>query len=132
MKNNKWLTIMALIILVLMQIGNSQTIAGGGSPLVPESHRVKWENAGLLYNPDDIEPKKVFAIPQSGNSEDVTEAIDAARDYVNGTAGLAIIYFPEGEYYLDETIELNSGDKNIVFQGSGYETTSLDYLMVMK
>lgn len=55
----------------------------------------------------------------------VAAAINIARSFVSGTNGLAIVYFPEGTFYLNNKIALNQNDRNIVFQGAGSDQTTL-------
>lgn len=102
----------AFIIIFLMLcpfLLNSQSLYYGGH--IPGTHQVDWHKAGLLKEGKDITPRQVFTLTDySGNpDEQLLDALTDAGDHVEDTEGLAIIYFPEGMFYLTTTITKEAG-----------------------
>jgi len=96
--------------------------------IIPATDRVDWTHAGLLTNPPSP-ADRVFQINlMSGADWDakLLNALTAARSA--SASGLwSIIYFPKGVYELHTVIQLNSTDKNIIFQGAGANKTTLKF-----
>ncbi len=95
---------------------------------IPQSYQEPWTSAGLLSEASLITPLAVYVVtemPGGDIDEKVSAAIDSARTHVSSTNGLGLVYFPEGDFYLTESIELDQNDKNIVFQGAGSDKTTL-------
>jgi len=121
------ITVLILVILFAQEFTYTQTLYNGIGH-IPSSYQETWTNAGLLSDAPAITPKAVFVVPNmSGTTMDqkVAAAINIARSFVSGTNGLAIVYFPEGTFYLNNKIALNQNDRNIVFQGAGSDQTTL-------
>lgn len=94
---------------------------------VPESRRVDWTNAGLLPNRTISATYKITIEPGQLNSDqDIESAINTART-IAIEGGYTIIFFPAGDYYLIEPIEITAADSNIVFQGEGSDLTTLHF-----
>jgi len=127
MKQILLITWIVLIILFAQVLTFAQTLYNGVGH-IPPSYRETWTKAGLMSDATAITPKAVFVVTNMAGSnmdQKVAAAIAAASDHVSNTNGLGIVYFPEGEYYLDSTITLNQNYRNIVFQGAGSDKTTL-------
>ncbi len=93
---------------------------------IPQSQQLEWHRAGLLPG----WPKKAqFLIDisrESGSSnEKVNSALQKARVY-SAIGATTILYFPNGTYSFNQTIELTVADSNIVFQGKS-PNVNLDF-----
>jgi len=94
---------------------------------IPESYQETWNVAGLLQDMSTTTPVAVFMMTGSTGDDDAEFVArrSSARDHVNSTNGLAIIYFHEGTYYFDSPITLTQEYRNIVLQGAGSDRTTL-------
>ncbi len=102
----------------------SQTLYNGVGH-IPANYQVNWNEAGLLHNMNSVEPKLYLEISPGNSDSQVLAAINTARDHVNSTDGIAIIYFPEGTYYFNSPVILTQNDSNIVFKGDDSDKTTL-------
>jgi len=115
---------MIIVVLFLQSNIYSQTLYNGIGH-IPLAYQEIWTKAGLLQDMNTVEPKLVIFMNPGDISSQIGTALTQARNHVNSTNGLAIIYFPEGTFYLNTSISLNQNDKNIVFQGDGSDKTTL-------
>ena len=124
MKINCIAIVMLGFFLIFVPQAQSQTLYNGVGH-IPSSHQETWNAAGLLQDMSTTTPVAVFIITGSTSDDDteLAAAISDAKDHVDNTDGLAIIYFPEGTYYLDSPITLTQDYRNIVFQGAGSDRT---------
>ena len=126
MKINRSAIVMIGFFLIFVPQAQTQTLYNGVGH-IPLSHQETWNVAGLLQDMSTTIPVEVFIITGSTGDDDteLAAAISDAKDHVDDTDGLAIIYFPEGTYYLDSPITLTQEYRNIVFQGAGSDRTTL-------
>src|SRR4030067_1135733 len=99
MKTLKKMSMLPLFLLLFASLLMAQTLYNNGH--IPQSHQETWYKAGLIREGSAINPKQVFNVTQMGGLSDidkVTDALDRARDHVDNTHGLAIIYFPDTAY----------------------------------
>ncbi|APF19123.1 hypothetical protein Calab_3452 [Caldithrix abyssi DSM 13497] len=99
---------------------------------ISESSRVNWSNAGLIWD-NPINADHVFDVTAPKYRDDNDSNFDgeiknAIKDAENAN-GVSIIYFPAGSYTFNNTISINvdSNDSNIIFQGDGSDKTILNF-----
>jgi len=94
-------------------------------PCIDESRLVNWQNAGLFDEPSSTANNVININSYSGS--DYTKVISAIND-ANLLPGTTIIYFPQGTYTIDNTINIsNLKTSGIIFQGCGSEQTVLQF-----
>lgn len=120
-----YILFLGIAIFCYFPINSVSQIIWNGVGHIPTYYQETWDVAGLLNDMSAVEPKLVVPINPGAASSQVTTAINTARNHVTTTGGLAIIYFPQGTYYLNSTITLTQNDRNIVFQGAGSDKTTL-------
>jgi hypothetical protein len=108
MKIIKTITIIVLV-LMFPYFAHAQILYNGIGH-IPEYAQVDWPAAGLLPEFNFQNPDHVFDV--SLESGTASEKVNAALLQARSKCGVSIIYFPEGTYYLDETIELTHIDGN--------------------
>ena len=109
----------------------SQTFIGNG--LIPQSHREEWTKAGLLRDMSEVEPKRLYNVrDESGSDWDQIQAsLNKAKSH-SSQGRISIVYFPAGNYYFSNEIEIGPADSNIVFPGAGSDKTFLIFSAVNK
>ncbi|MBN2412115.1 right-handed parallel beta-helix repeat-containing protein [candidate division KSB1 bacterium] len=125
MKTNRFVLII-LIFLMFISFIQAQTLYNGVGH-IPSSYQQTWNVAGLLQDMSTTTPAEAFVVTGTNGDTDteLAAAIADAKYHVDQTDGLAIIYFPEGTFYLDDPITLTHEYRNIVFQGAGSDRTNL-------
>ncbi len=108
---------------------------------IPQNYQLNWSLAGLQFdhpqqaiNIFDVTNPLYGATPNNDTDDDFV-GIDLAIQAAQCTSGLSIIYFPEGEYLIKQSIHLEniySGSTivwngNLVFQGEGADKTVLKF-----
>jgi len=82
---------------------------------IPAAYQETWNKAGLIYEMSSGAPTMVKVINPGDASSQIGAALSLARNYVNYTGGIAIIYFGEGTFDFTSSITLAPNDSNIVF-----------------
>jgi hypothetical protein len=126
MKQIIFIITMILLILLAHVSAYTQTLYNGVGH-IPIAYQETWNKAGLLRNMSSVGPKQVFMITPGDASSQITSVIIQARNHVNNTGGLAIIYFGEGTFDFTNSVPLVANDSNIVFQGAGSDKSFLNF-----
>jgi len=121
MKNREfWVTMLVFIMLLSNSFADS----------VPGVEQVQWQNAGL-YRCSPTVADTVFQVtlmPGADWDAKIDTAIARAKSFIDlDTSKWAIIYFPEGTYTLNETIQLLPIHQKIIFQGASSSSTILKF-----
>ncbi len=120
-----------IYIVVLFFIFN--TVLYSQAPVPASNRLVNWKNVGNLPN-NTIGADNVFDVTDYGaipdNGLDDFAACSLAINDAKNAGGVSIIYFPEGIFNINQTIELLFGEPigfegNIIFQGEGSDKTFL-------
>lgn len=114
-----------LCIFCLLALSNQLNAA-----LISDFDKADWENAGLLNSPPVFADVVFTIIPTPGIDLEiiVANAKDQAKTFTNSHPNsYAIIYFPQGIYELNNSIDLDHTYHNIIFQGDGSDKTLLKF-----
>jgi len=96
--------------------------------IIPVERTVDWRNAGLPNGSPTKASRfisvKSYGAKGDGVTDDTQPVKQALADAQNNLTGLSIVYFPEGNYLITESLIVKS---NIVLKGVGSNKTQLSF-----
>jgi len=124
MNHSVIIKIYTILLLSLLFLKSQSLYNGVGH--IPTDKQADWTNAGLQFLLP-VYADKIITINNISGPDDseVSAALIEARDFnkqnmLKNYESYVIIYFPEGNYVLNNPISLNYNDHNrIIFQGDG-------------